>query len=256
MRRGGQPPGRTALISGCLGLALLWSRRWQRAGRWVLAAQLIVLLLAGNKWVSGRLIHPLEDRYPAVADYRAGEPLPPALAACRYVVVLGAGSNDQPDLPALAKLSASARARLTEGVRLLRLLPRATLIVSGPPQRRGGLPHARILARAAESLGVAAERIQLIEDAHDTEQEAAALRTRVGDVPFALVTSAWHMPRAAALCRAQGLHFVPCPTDFLFVHGRRWSFRDFTWDVPSLERSTRAVHEYLGLAWSALRGRL
>lgn len=243
-----------ALVAGVAGLALAWSRRGPRTGRALLTAAVLVLLFASNKWVSGRLIGPLESTYPAVADFQPGQPLPAALAACQYVVVLGAGHDDSDVRPALSQLGTSARARLTEAVRLLRLLPAAKLVVSGPGDD-GGPTHARVLADAAVSLGVDGARIQQIDDAHDTEEEAARLREVLGGAPFALVTSAWHLPRTMALCAAQGLHALPCPTDFLYTTPTHWHRSDFTWDVPSLERSTAAVHEYAGRWWARLRGK-
>jgi uncharacterized SAM-binding protein YcdF (DUF218 family) len=242
------------LVCGVLGAVLLGSRRWRRAGRALVTLAVLVLLAASNKWVSGRLIMPLESRYPAVGAFQPGEPLPPSLAACRYVVVLGGGHEDGDVRPALSRLSTSARARLTEGIRLLRLLPAAKLVVSGP-RDNGGPTHARILADSAVSLGVERTRILMIDDARDTEEEAARLRELAGDAPVAVVTSAWHLPRAMALCAAQGLHALPCPTDYLYCTPLRWQWSDFTWDVPSLERSTAAVHERLGLWWSRLRRR-
>ena len=247
-------PLQFVLVCGVLGTVLLASRRWRRTGRALVTLAVLVLLAASNKWVSGRLITPLESRYPAVGDFQPGEPLPPPLAACRYVVVLGGGHNDGEIRPALSRLSTSARARLTEGLRLLRLLPAAKLVVSGPSEN-GGPTHARILADSAVSLGVERTRILMIDDARDTEEEAARLRALVGDAPVAVVTSAWHLPRAMALCTVQGLHALPCPTDYLYCTPPRWQWSDFTWDVPSLERSTAAVHERLGLWWSRLRRR-
>jgi len=243
-----------ALVAGMAGLVLVWSRRWPRAGRTLLTAAVLVLLVASNKWVSGRLIAPLESSYPAVGDFQPGQPLPGALAACQYVVVLGGGHDDSDARPALSHLGTSARARLTEAVRLLRLLPAARLVVSGPGDY-GGPTHARVLTDAAVSLGVDRARIRQIDDAHDTEEESARLREVLGNAPFALVTSAWHLPRAIALCTAQGLHPLPCPTDHLYTIPAHWHGSDFTWDVPSLERSTAVVHEYLGRWWARLRGK-
>ncbi len=243
-----------ALACGCAGIALSLSRRWRRTGWCLLAASVIILLATGNKWISGRLISPLESYYPAVGGCESGRPLPAALADCQYVVVLGCGHFDATDRPALSRLSASARARLVEAVRLLRLLPAARLVVSGPADH-GGVPHARVLAEAAASLGVEPNRIQMIDDARDTGEEAARIGQVIGDVPFALVTSAWHLPRAMALCNAQGLHALPCPTDYLYCIPYSWRLSDFTWDVESLARSTAAVHERLGLWWLRLRGK-
>ena len=244
----------SVLVCGVIGAALLGSRRWRRTGRALLTLAVLVLLAASNKWVSGRLIAPLESRYPAVADFQPGELLPAPLGACQYVVVLGGGNDDSDDRPALSRLNPSARARLSEGLRLLRLLPKARLVVSGPSEN-GGPTHAQILADSAVSLGVERARILMIDDARDTEAEAERLRRLAGDAPVAVVTSAWHLPRAMALCAAQGLHALPCPTDYLYCTPLRWQLSDFTWDVPSLERSTAAVHERLGLWWARLRRR-
>jgi uncharacterized SAM-binding protein YcdF (DUF218 family) len=249
-------PLQFALVAGVAGLVLSRSRRWHRTGQVLLTLAILVLLLASNKWLSGQLITPLESRFPAIGEFQPGAALPASLAACRYVVVLGGGHQDTDDRPSLTRLSSSARARLVEAVRLLRLLPTAQLIVSGPADiAHGGAIHAQVLAEAAVSLGVDRARIRMIDDAHDTEEEAARLRDLLGDAPFALITSAWHLPRAQALCAAQGLHALPCPTDYLYSAPLRWRRSDFTWDTESLERSTAAVHEYLGLWWSQLRGK-
>jgi hypothetical protein len=71
------------------------------------------------------------------------------LAECRYVAVLGSGGRQLPrDIGALPCYSTSGRSRLTEAVRLMRVLPNAKLIVSGPGDKdRSDLPsHAVVLA--------------------------------------------------------------------------------------------------------------
>lgn len=95
----------------------------------------------------------------------------------------------------------------------------------------------------------------MIDWARDTEQEAQAVRSIAGRGPVALVTSAWHMPRAAGLFRHLDVAFVPCPADYLGRADPGWDPSDLGWDVESLDRSTHAVHEYLGILWERLRGR-
>lgn len=239
-----------ALIT--VGLLLSLSARRVRTGRRLATVGLGLLMLFGNHTVSRWLVRPLETRFAAIPELRTGAPPPPALAACRYVVVLGGGNGFSPDLAALEQLSSSALARLAEAVRLLRALPEAKLVVSGPASR-GRPAHATVLARAAESLGIDASRLVLIDRARDTEEEAEHVRERLGAAPFALVTSAWHMPRAMALFRHAGLAPLPCPADFTSHaeedDGAWWRW----WDTSSLERSTWAVHERLGYWWIWLR---
>jgi uncharacterized SAM-binding protein YcdF (DUF218 family) len=233
------------------------SRRERRTrGGWSLvAAATLLLLVFSNKLVSTWLVRPLETQYPALPEIAAGEPLPPGLAACRYVVVLGSGHADAPELPATTKLSENGLARLVEGVRLARALPSAGLIVTGPAVHDNPT-HASVLARAAIDLGIDPARIQQIDTAHDTEDEAHAVRALVGDAPVALVTTAAHMPRAAALFRHAGVRALPSPVDFSSSTSRDFRWNSLNWDNDSLGRSTWAVHERLGILWLRLQHKI
>lgn len=243
------------LLVAVLALAtvLAWRKRTRRASRVLLTIGAGLLLSLGNKYVSARLIRPLEARYPAIPDF-SGEAVPGRLAECRYVVVLGAGNGWSPGMAALDELSSSARARITEAVRILRGLPEARLLVSGPGED-GYATHATVLERAAVSLGVDPARIDRIEHARDTEDEANTVKRRVGDARVALVTSAWHMPRAAGLFFGAGVNAVPCPTDYLSQDDGRFHWRDVLWDVESVERSSMAIRERIGYVWVTLRGK-
>jgi uncharacterized SAM-binding protein YcdF (DUF218 family) len=237
-----------------VGTLLLWNPRRYRLGRALIGFAVVFFLLISNGLVSRWLVWPIETRYPPIPDFAADATLPPNLAACRYVVVLGGGNGNTPGESALDELSPSARARITEAVRLLRLLPEARLIVSGPADETR-VTHATFLERSAISLGVDAARITRIEHARDTEDESLAVKRRVADAPVALVTSAWHMPRAVALFRAAGVDVVPCPTDFTAHSDGQFYWRNTLWDVESIERSTVAIRERIGYLWVWLRGK-
>ena len=236
------------------GAVLLGSERRRRLGRGLTAAGTLLLLLCSNKIASNALLRPLESRYAPQPRLEAGAPVPTALAACRYVVVLGGGHSDMIGWAPNDKLSTSALERIVEGVRLLRSLPQAELVVSGPGQP-GEPTHALVLAQTAESLGVDSARIRMIDTARDTEDESQAVQAIAGSAPVALVTSAFHMPRAAALFRGAGVAIVPCPTDYQARFTPGFHLGEANWDVESLERSTLAVREYIGLAWVTLRGK-
>lgn len=242
----------TLLLAGLV--FLLFTRRG-KLGRGLLLAGTGLLFLFSNKFVSTALVRPLEVRYPAIPELSAGAPLPRELAACRFVVVLGSGNGAAPGLSANNQLSVSALSRITEAVRLLRVLPEARLIVSGPTDYPGKPSHAVTLARAAESLGLDRSRVTYIEEVRDTEDESLAVKKLVGAEPFALITSAWHMPRTMALFRHAGLAPLPCPADYTARGGDTIQWTDFLCDVASLERSTWAVRERVGYLWIWLRGR-
>lgn len=235
------------------GLWLLRSPRRARLGRALIAAGVLLLVLFSNKFVSKWLIRPIETRYPAIPELRA-DSVPPAIAACRYVIVLGGGNGNTPNMAATSLLSTSALGRITEAVRLLRVLPEAKLVVSGPPVR-GGDTHATVLARAAISLGIEPGRVVYIDQARDTEDESLAVRRIVGDAPVALVTSAWHMPRSMALFRHAGVTAVACPADYQSHTQDPVTFDDLLWESHALNRSTLALRERIGYLWIWLRGK-
>lgn len=238
-----------------IGWCLLWSRQRRALGRWLIGAAIALLLLFSNKAFSVWLIRPLEMIYPAVPELTAETPVPADLAACRYVVVLGGGHSDTAQFSSVNRLSTSAQGRLMEGVRILRALPEAKLIVTGYG-KPGQQTHAEVLAQAARSIGVSADRIVRIDSPRDTEDESGELRRVVGQTPYALVTSAWHLRRAVALMRAAGTQPVPCPADFRARPSPYFQLSDYGWDTDSLTRSTWAVYERIGYLWLKLRGRV
>jgi uncharacterized SAM-binding protein YcdF (DUF218 family) len=237
-----------------LALGLLFARAPGKAriGRYLIVASTVLLLLFSNTFVSIRLLGPLEGRYPAVSEIPPGSAAPDSIAACKFVAVLGAGHTDMPGYSATSQLSTSGLERIVEATRILRAVPEARLIVSGPGDP-GRPSHASILASAAESLGISSARIILIDTAWDTEDESFAVAKLAGGSRTALVTSAWHMPRAAHLFRKAGVNFVACPCDFVAREGIQLHWNDFGWDSASLQRSTLAVHEWIGLLWLRLR---
>jgi uncharacterized SAM-binding protein YcdF (DUF218 family) len=236
------------------GIALASSARRRKLGLRMAAAGSLLLLFYSNTLVSTLLVRPLETRYPPIPELGDGQPLPAAVAKCRYVVVLGSGSSDTAGLAATTQLYGAGLSRIVEAVRILRLLPGARLIVSGPGEP-GHHTHADTLAAAAVSLGIDRTRITLIDTAKDTEDESQAVSHLVGRDRVALVTSAWHMARSARLFSVAGIDFVACPTDFASHADDVWSWTAFKFDTESLERSTKAVHEEIGLAWLRIRGR-
>lgn len=237
-----------------LGTMLLWSKRGARWGRVIATFGVLLLLFFSNNYISMRLVHPLETRYPSVPELPAGQPLPPALAACKYVVVLGSGNGHVDAVSATNLLATSGLARATEAARLLHALPDAQLIVSGPGDEIHET-HAAVLARAIGSLDAKPAKVYFIDQARDTEDESNAVKKIVGDAPFALVTSAWHMPRAMALFHYLGLKPLPCPCEFTGHDDGQFHIGNLLFDDGSLTRSTWAMRERIGYLWISLRGR-
>lgn len=243
-----------ALLLIAAGAAVARFSRRRRLGRGLVAAGLLWIVVCGNEGMGTWFERGLESRFPPIPPITAGAPLPPALARCRFIAVLGGGHSYVPGWSANNELSPSALSRVVEAIRLAKSMPSAKLIVSGPADPEGGPPHSRLLAETAVSLGVTPDRIIEISTARDTEAEAAAIKEIAGDAPVALVTSAWHLPRAMALCRRQKVDALPCPADFAARSPELRPSDFLRWNVGALELSTKAMHEWVGLAWARLRG--
>jgi uncharacterized SAM-binding protein YcdF (DUF218 family) len=231
------------------GLLLLWLTRRQRAGKCLATAGALLLVLLGYGFVPGRLLAPLERRYPPAADARA------SAGRVRWVVVLGGGSYSDPGLPEGARLTEASLARLVEGVRLHRQLPGSRLLLSGGSVF-GSEPDADTMRALALDLGVEPASLVLDPASPDTETQAQVVRAHLGAEEFFLVTSASHMRRSVALFKKAGTNPIPAPTHFLTQESRGLSPGDFFPGSGGLRRAETVAYEYLGLAWAKLRGKV
>lgn len=185
-------------------------------------------------------------------------PIPEPLRSVAFVAILGGGHGDAPELPAGQRLSHSARARLVEGVRIALALPDSWLVVCGPRNNPydpdpSDITQARALADTAVELGFPRDRIVETDTGRDTAEEIDNLRLLAGDDRVALVTSAWHLPRAMKLAATAKLDAFPCPADYLGGRDAKIGKLAYvTWDADSLQNTTRAWREYVGRAWTRL----
>jgi len=229
-------------------------RSWASAA---LTGALLLLWLGGSRWVALSLVRSLESRYPSVSDS----------ASAPAIVVLGGGM-----LPAVPP-----RPNAQLGMVGDRLLQAARLYLGGKAQRvvvsgghlgwsRERSPESTDMAEILALWGV--PRTAILEETQSRNTYENAVETRRLLAPeginrVLLVTSAIHMPRAVALFRCAGFEVVPAPADFLVADGDLYGFGDGSLegvllalvpDAESLEYTTRALKEYLGLLVSGLRG--
>lgn len=233
-----------------LGLVLLWATRRQKAGKVVVSLAAGLLLILSHSSVADVLLGSLESSYPALHD-------PAALATrdgsapLKWVVVLGGGYTDDERLPLTARPSEPSLTRLVEGIRIHQNLPGSKLALSVMDAA-----GARGMAELARTLGVDPRALVVEEGARDTEEEAEHFQRLVGHDGLVLVTSASHMRRALALFQGRGLSPVPAPTDYR-VKRKVWDKPEaFLPSDEDLGKSTRAVYEYLGLAWAKVRSKI
>lgn len=237
-----------SLLSGVAGAALCAMHR-RRLGTVLIAFAFMWLALWSLPPVADRVGRSLEDRSPELAIY--------AVPRADVILVFGGVMRTSRPDHAYADLN-SASDRVWHAARLYRAGKAPKVLLSGGRASDGdGSPsEASSMADFLGDLGVPRTAMILEERASTTRENAvfsAALMQREGLSTALLVTSALHMPRAAAAIRAAGVEVVPVATDFEAVGGRRPSL---AWLPVSdaLDRSTRALHEWAGIVVYRWRG--
>jgi len=187
-------------------------------------------------------------------ELEAGDYANPSELASRgveYVVVLGATAVTE-DLSSIDRWSGEGILRLMESIRLWEAVPGSKLMLSGGsfPGRQS---NSEAMAVLPTKLGVPRESMILETRAADTIDEANLFLKMLGiEKPFALVTSALHMPRSMEIFRGLGMKPIACPCAFRTKVWPIW-YSWFVPDVSGLQNSHLAFHEYLGMAWLSLR---
>ncbi len=243
-----------SLLLSFLGLYMLWFTAKQRAGKILVSVGVIILTLFSCSVIANKLLRPLERKYESF-EMRGSSSVSiiedePAI---KYVVVLGGGHTSDPELPLISQIGRSSLVRLIEGIRIYRKYPGAKLILSGgivfDP-----VPEAEVLARVAMGIGIPENDIILETKSKDTKDQAKFIKPIVSNEPFVLVTEASHMPRSMALFKKLGMNPTPSPIGHYVHEGQGLSPHSFFPSTGDLYKSERAIYEYLGLAWSKLRG--
>lgn len=193
------------------------------------------------------LMTPLERKYEPLID--------PESVSAQYVAVLGGGINYDTSLPVTARLTPSSTRRLAEGIRIRNLMDNAMLILLGGFEIEGS-STAGLMLENMIALDADTSNVVLLPGNRNTADEARAVREYAVDGPVILVTSAWHMPRSVALFRGQNIEVIPAPSDHALYRSISIGFKHFIWSPEYLNISHTAFHEYVGILWGWLRGKM
>lgn len=237
-----------------VGLLLLWFTRKQRIGKLMVTLGTVLLLLLGYEAVSDSLLRGLEWSYPPLErQTKSAHQTRSENDPVKWVVVLGGGHATDPAVPLSSQLDHPSLSRLLEGIRQYRANPGSRLVLSGGPME-SEISNAEVMSRVAGVIGVPRGDMVLENQSRDTEDEARLIKPLVKTDPFILVTSASHMPRSMRLFERFGMHPIPAATDYMVTETNIPMPERFFPNLNGLAKATRAVYEYLGLAWLKLRG--
>lgn len=211
--------------------------------RWVLVAAGVFLWLCSIPVVGNSLARAMESGAVRIAATDA----PTADA----IVVLSGG-----------RVVAPGRAQISEwddpdrvfgGIELYQAAKAPLLIFTG-----GWFPYVptaplegEVSAGFAKAMGIPAERIlvtgKVVNTLEESQAVAALVKERAPSVKrVLLVTSAFHMARAARLFAAVGFEVVPFPVDFAANEAATLSVLDFVPTASALFRTQTAVRELYG----------
>lgn len=185
------------------------------------------------------------ERYPPLSLAQA--------RTAQAIVVLGGGVKPAPEYAANV-LTGAANQRLQYAAWLARQTGLPILVSGGAPL--GGEPEAMVMARVLQQHYGLSARWQ--EPASRTTLENArysrALLAKDGIQRVALVTQAWHMPRALPFFTAQGLQALPASTGYSRYDGQ--GLVHWLPNATAIQECHQALRELVGMLYYTIRQKL
>lgn len=238
-----------SLSLSVLGMALLFCR-WRRAGMAMLGSGLLVLWGFATPLVADRLLGALEGEWPD----RPVEALPAVDAVLVLGGTFGTG-NGQFVYPS----TGGSVDRYWHAARLFHAGRAPVVVLSGgrQPHRTAGLTEAEAGALFLIDMGVPREALILETQALTTRAHSLELAPLLAEHEVSsllVVTSASHMRRAMLSLSGLEASLLPAASDFSVFKQPGFQFRRLLPSVNALSRSTRAIHEFIGILFYRLRG--
>lgn len=230
------------------GLLLLWQKKHKKTGQWLIVLGVAAYVFAGFGLIGNTLLKGLETKYPPLLDASSA-------AGAKWVVVLGAGMTSDLKVPLTSQLSEGSAIRTIEGIRIWRQIRGSKLIFSGGAVFNTQ-SEAYGMSGLARQLGVPDTAVSLEDRSLDTDDQARLIKAMVKGDTVVLVTSAAHMHRSVSLFKKQGVMLIPAPTHYLIKDEPKFKPSRLFPNSGNIMAAETLFHEYLGLAWSKLRGRI
>jgi uncharacterized SAM-binding protein YcdF (DUF218 family) len=231
----------------------LWAG-WRRLGRlrWLLAAGCLGFFLCSWTPFYHLCLLSLESGYAADTAY-------PPDRDFDAIVVLAAGAIPPTPWGPDGVIGPGTYVRCQHAAWLYKNVKAVPIITSGGALGGGLRPvsYAEMMRSLLIEQGVPAADIWLEPDSRNTYENtlySARILREHGIQKAALVTEAYHMPRATLCLRKQGVTVVPAPTGFLTPVTYQWT--DFIPRTGALSVMDIVVHEWVGLSWYWLSGKM
>ena len=193
------------------------------------------------------LARSFEKRYPPLLNFSQYN-----LKDSINILVLSAGYTSDKNLPPNDQLSLNSLGRLTEAIRLHRLLNTSQIVLPGSVPGEN-VSEAEPFMKTALALGVNGNEIRPLGTPENTKMEAFDYTKKFGTKnTLILVTDAIHMPRAMFLFGKTGQKPIPAPTNHMVKS--EWENGISAWFPASSNIAIMeyAMHEIWGLVYARL----
>ncbi len=175
----------------------------------------------------------------------------------RYpIVVLGGGLQHGVN-PDGAELNSISLQRLVEAYILYNKLGAKIIPTGGTGVSHHNIAEADIAGKWLQKMGVPGKDIVLEKQAQTTYENGVYVQKWLQKHDYEkiyLVTSAVHMPRSIAVFKDAGVNLIPVPAGYMYNHKLGWL--DYLPNRFALTANMSALHEWLGIIWYKINGRI
>jgi len=241
------------LLDSFLLLVILYLWRRQKEPRrrlWWFLVAFFLFVLSSSAPVAYLALRSLEWDYPPSND------IPPDVGA---IVVLAGSVRTADRVRAQPELGPNTLYRCLHAASLHRTSPDIPILVSGGVVEGEGSPAAAtVMCEFLLTQGVKETLIILEKSSQNTYEnavESCKLLQERNVRRIVLVTDASHMLRASSCFRKQGMEVAPSPCNHI-ANEYHFAWMDLIPDANSAVNVSTAWHEWLGMAFYRVRGRL
>lgn len=218
---------------------LIWFRK-QRVGQIFLISGLFLYYFFSITPVSDLILWPLEKQYQKI--------WPEQIQKTNKAVLLLGGREET-----ILRASETLMIYAQNSSRILREKTQEPepgsqnlkIIISGSNPIRPSSKEGEDAKEFLIDRGVERDTIILEDKSRNTFESAKAIKGILGQDPFFLVTSAYHMPRSVAIFKKLGSNPIPVPTDFRIK--KNYTIFDFFPNSANIHNADLAFHEYFGI---------
>ena len=224
----------------------------------------VMLYLFSIEPVANVIIEPLQNAYqkPAFTAGKAGilsginsVPITAYFLKHAVIAVLASGAYNKDTL------DGDSFNRLYAGFLLQKRLG-IPIILSGGCYADSNILTSAIMGKVLVKLGIRRNKIIIDDTSNDTYQNAIDVKNicnRRGFSRVILITSAYHMPRAALLFKELGFkdkNLILYPVDYKTETANKYNIYSLLPQMNYLIISAEAVHEYIGYVYYYIYGRI